>query len=159
MTTAIPTPPDPDRQKLLALFETLKQLPAIAPLQFTAHEVAMERCRLAVEWQSAISEAAVLLFERADALLKTINRAAQTVLKNAEAKLPISHAEGWGELTREAEALLHTTGQYHQVSDKLRTCLVQLGTQIHVLEGLSSQVALLTEKVEKSQKRIAALLT
>jgi len=147
-------PPIQNEQALGTLFAALRDFAAIPPLQLTAHEVALERCRLAVEWQAAISEAAVLLFERTDTLLTRINTAAKTVLTRADTPPPRGTAQGWNALQHDATALLHATHEYHQVNGQLRGCLVQLGAQIQTLEGLSCQLVALADTVEQSRQRL-----
>lgn len=143
-----------DETALRAMFAALKDFAPLPPLQLTAHEVALERCRLAVEWQAAISEAAVLLFERTDALLARVNTAAETALK-APAHGPGGGSEGWHHVRQDACALLQTTVEYHHVNGQLRGCLQQLGDQIHALEDLSCQLAALADQVEQTRQRIA----
>lgn len=146
-----------DETALRAMFAALKDFAPLPPLQLTAHEVALERCRLAVEWQAAISEAAVLLFERTDALLAHVNAAAE-IARQGNNHGSSGGASDWSRVQQDASALLQTTATYHQVNGKLRGCLLQLGGQIHTMEDLSCQLAALADQLEQSKQRIAAQL-
>lgn len=147
--------PDTSHHKLLTLFEALKQLPTLTPMQMTAHEVALERCRLALEWQTAISEAAVLLFERTDVLLTNINTTARSTLAAPYGAPPTMNSDSWSAVVVEAKTLLQSTSEYREVSKKMHGCLLQLGAQVCDLEKLSAQLAELSEKVELSRRRIS----